>query len=155
MKQLLLAFTFFLSTLLVSAQDDAFRQKKFNLDGGLAIKGYDPVSYVTENKAVKGSKEFTATEHGITYHFSSAGNRDKFKSSPAAYEPQYGGWCAYAMGNDGSEVEVDPETFKVIDGKTFLFYNKFFTNTLKTWNKEENKLHPKADANWKKYIATK
>ncbi len=155
MKQLLFSAFFLLATLALSAQTDAFRQKKYNLDGGLAIKGYDPVSYITDHKAVKGSKEYATTEHGVTYYFSSAANRDKFKASPAAYEPQYGGWCAYAMGNDGSEVDVDPETFKVIDGRTFLFYNKFFNNTLKTWNKEETRLHPQADANWKKYTATK
>ena len=63
-----------------------------------------------------------------------------FASNPAKYEPQYGGWCAYAMGHDGSKVEVDPETFKIINGKLFLFYNRFFNNTLKTWNQDESKL---------------
>jgi hypothetical protein len=54
------------------------------------------------------------------------------------------------MGKDGSKVEVDPETFKIINGKLFLFYNSFFNNTLKSWNKDEANLHTKADANWKK-----
>ncbi len=155
MKQIISAAFFLLSVLSVSAQTDAFRQKKFNLDNGLALKGYDPVAYITDHKAVKGTKEFATANHGVTYYFSSAANRDKFKTSPTTYEPQYGGWCAYAMGNDGSNVDVDPETFKVIDGKTFLFYNKFFNNTLKTWNKDETKLHPQADANWKKYTTAR
>ena len=50
----------------------------------------------------------------------------------------------------GEKVEIDPETFKVANGKLFLFYNKFFNNTLKDWNKDETNLHAKADANWTK-----
>ena len=77
-------------------------------------------------------------------------NKEAFKNAPARYEPQYGGWCAYAMGNDGSKVEIDPETFKIVDGKLYLFYNKYFTNTLKSWNKQEPELKKKADQNWQK-----
>ena len=54
------------------------------------------------------------------------------------------------MGASGEKVEVDPETFKIIDGKLYLFYNKIFNNTLKSWNKDEANLKQKADANWKK-----
>jgi hypothetical protein len=56
------------------------------------------------------------------------------------------------MGNSGEKVEIDPETFKIIDGKLFLFYNAYFNNTLKTWNKSEASLRAKADVNWKKVI---
>jgi hypothetical protein len=54
------------------------------------------------------------------------------------------------MGNDGTKVEVDPETFKILNGKLYVFYNKFFTNTLKSWNKDEVRLHKNADDNWMK-----
>ena len=53
------------------------------------------------------------------------------------------------MGAKGEKVEVDPETFKIIQGKLYLFYNAFFNNTLKDWNKDEANLKLKADANWK------
>jgi len=55
------------------------------------------------------------------------------------------------MGKDGSKVEVDPGTFKIIDGKLYLYYNKFFNNTLKSWNKDEVNLKSKANINWKKF----
>ena len=130
---------------------DASRKKEFNLDDGIAIHGYDPVAYFTQGKAIKGKKEFGAVVYaGVTYNFSSAENKEAFKKSPAAYEPQYGGWCAYAMGNDGSKVSIDPETFKIVGGKLYLFYNRFFTNTLKSWNKDEVTLKKNADANWQK-----
>jgi YHS domain-containing protein len=126
----------------------AIRKKQFNTSDGIAIRGYDPVAYFTDNKAVKGSKEQATLYEGVTYYFSSAANREAFRKDPARYEPQYGGWCAYAMGKNGTKVEVDPETFKIIDSKLFLFYNQFFNNTLKSWNKDEANLHRQADGNW-------
>ena len=134
------------------AQDaTAVRKKHFNLTkSGLAIDGYDPVAYFRNNKAIEGKKEFAINYQGAVYYFSSAENKDVFLQNPAAYEPQYGGWCAYAMGKEGDKVSVDPETFKIINGKLFLFYNRFFNNTLTSWNKDETNLKTKADANWQK-----
>lgn len=115
---------------------------------GLAIEGYDPVAYFTTGNAVEGSKDYAFTVDGATYRFINARNRDLFKAAPSKYRPQYGGWCAYAMGAKGEKVEVDPKTFKVLDGKLYLFYNKYFNNTLRSWNKDEANLKGKADANW-------
>jgi YHS domain-containing protein len=135
----------------VNAQDAAAnRKKEFNLESGIAIQGYDPVAYFNAGKAVEGKKDLLLSYQGATYRFSSATNRDLFKAAPEKYEPAYGGWCAYAMGATGEKVEVDPETFKIIDGKLYLYYNKFFNNTLKTWNKDEKTFKEKADTNWMK-----
>ena len=132
------------------SQSDTFRIKQFNLEDGVAIKGYDPVAYFTIGKAEKGKSAFSSSYRGVKYHFASAADQYNFLANPQKFEPQYGGWCAYAMGKDGSKVEVDPGTFKIIDGKLFLFYNQFFNNTLKSWNKDEERLHKNADANWLK-----
>lgn len=132
------------------AQDAALRAKQYNLEHNLAIQGYDPVAYFKENKAVKGSKDLAVSYQGVLYYFSSAANKEEFKKNPAPYEPQYGGWCAYAMGSKGEKVSIDPKTFKITNGKLYLFYNKFFNNTLPEWNKDENGLKSKADVNWKK-----
>lgn len=140
-------------TLPVLAQDPAANRKAaFNLTDGLGIEGYDPVAYFTEGKAAKGKKEFAVYHQGITYLFSSAANKELFKKDPGHYEPAYGGWCAYAMGAKGEKVEVDPKTFKIVNGRLFLFYNKFFNNTLTDWNKDENNLRQKADKNWMKFF---
>ena len=128
------------------------RSKLFNLDHGVALGGYDPVSYFVGPKALRGDKQYVFTDQGALYYFSSAANRDLFKTNPSKYEPQYGGWCAFAMGKDGTKVEVDPATFKILDGKLFLFYNRFFNNTLKSWEKDESRLHKSADKNWQKII---
>ena len=126
------------------------RKKHFNLDDGIAIDGYDPVAYFNSDKAVKGNKNLAVYFQGATYHFSSVENKEAFKKNPSAYEPQYGGWCAYAMGKNGEKVSVDPETFKIINGKLYLFYNRAFNNTLKSWNKNEPALKTNADTNWLK-----
>jgi YHS domain-containing protein len=101
---------------------------------------------------VKGKSALASNFEGVVYNFSSQANKDLFLKNPAQYEPQYGGWCSYAMGSTGEKVEIDPETFKVVDGKLNLFYNAYFNNTLKSWNKDEDNLKKKADTNWKKII---
>ncbi len=122
---------------------------RFNVDDhGLWVEGYDPVSYTVDHKAVEGDKRFSAQHDGATFRFVSQAHRDLFAKDPARYLPAYGGWCAYAMGAKNEKVEVDPETFKIKDGKVYLFYNRFFTNTLEDWNKDEPRLLPAADRHW-------
>jgi len=108
------------------------------------------VAYFAQGKALEGSKNNALVYDGVTYYFSSAQNREVFNAAPAKYEPQYGGWCAYAMGATGEKVSVDPKTYKIVNGRLYLFYNQYFTNTLKSWNKAESSLRTKADASWAK-----
>lgn len=132
-----------------SFAQDVVRQKQFFLKNGVALQGYDAVSYFS-GKVQEGKVEFSFTNRGITYHFINAANLETFKKAPERYEPQYGGWCAYAMGKSGEKVEVDPETFKILDGKLYLFYNRFFNNTFTKWNADEAQLKKQADGNWLK-----
>ncbi len=151
MKSSFISFLLLFTFIQGYTQDaDRVRLKEFNLDNGTAIQGYDPIAYFSQSKAVKGNKSYAVFYQGVTYYFSSPENKEIFKKTPAAYEPQYGGWCAYAMGNTGDKVEIDPGTFKILNGKLYLFYNKFFNNTLKSWNKDETTLKMKADMNWHK-----
>ena len=152
MKRVLMSIMF-LSILTGSlrAQDaTSLRKQGFNLEKNVAIHGYDPVAYFKANKAVKGKSEISVSYLGITYYFSATENKNVFEKDPTAYEPQYGGWCAYAMGKSGEKVEIDPSTFKIVNGKLYLFYNKYFNNTLKSWNKDEVNLKTKAVVNWQR-----
>ena len=154
MKHFITAIALLLMQATISnAQENNTRAKQFNLEHNLAIQGYEPVAYFKQNDAVKGNKDLAVYHQGVTYYFSSAANKEEFKKNPAMYEPQYGGWCAYAMGSKGEKVEIDPKTFKITNGKLYLFYNKFFNNTLVGWNKNESGLRTKADANWKKFFS--
>lgn len=130
------------------AQNSTQRTTHYNLEKGIALQGYDPVAYFTQNKAVKGASHISANYQGVMYYFSTQTNKDAFLKTPAKYEPQYGGWCAFAMGDYGKKVEINPETFKIVDGKLYLFYNAYFNNTLNSWNKNEKILKEKADKNW-------
>ena len=151
MKKLLFILTI-LSTFSGFSQKDNKRVTHFNLEKNVAIQGYDPVAYFKQGKAVKGKKEILASYEGVVYYFSIPVNKEYFLKNPSKFEPQYGGWCAYAMGDSNEKVSVNPETFKISNGKLYLFYNAFFNNTLKSWNKEETGLMMKADANWSKRI---
>jgi YHS domain-containing protein len=150
MKNTFLFVVAYLS-LTAAAQSISKRTASFNLESNLAIQGYDPVAYFMQKKAIEGKSNLTTTYDGIIYHFSSKDNKDLFLKNPASFEPQYSVWCAYAMGSSGEQVEIDPKTFKLIDNKLYLFYNAFFNNTLKSWNKDEINLKKKADLNWKKF----
>lgn len=152
MKKNILVAVMALFVLTAFGQNAAKRIQNFNIEKKVAIQGYDPVAYFKQNKAVKGKKEITIIHDGIQYYFSSQANKDAFAKSPLSFEPQYGGWCAFAMGDNGEKVEINPETFKIVDAKLYLFYNAYFNNTLKSWNKNEAALKKKADANWKKFI---
>ncbi len=148
-KTIILTLSFFTFLVTAYSQDvTALRKKHYNLEGGLAIDGYDPVAYILQNKAIKGNKDQAVFYQGVTYYFSSVAHKEEFKKIPSRFEPEYGGWCAYAMGEKGEKVSVDPKTFKIIGGKLYLFYNKFFNNTLTDWNKDEVNLKKKADGNW-------
>lgn len=132
-------------------EDEATRKAHYALDkSGLAIEGYDPVAYFPEGggQPAKGVNEYAHTLSGITYHFVSAENRDRFLAHPEKYEPTYGGWCAYAMGAKGAKVRVDPNAYEVKDERLFLFYRDQATDTRKPWAKDRARLKSAADKNW-------
>jgi hypothetical protein len=67
--------------------------KSINTDiFGVAIKGYDPVAYFTERRAVKGNSEFTHIFQDARWHFLNDENRELFVADPEHYMPQYGGF---------------------------------------------------------------
>lgn len=147
------------STLCILTNVSVFGQENYdqghvNKDkSGIAIEGYDPVSYFLEDEPEEGDEKYQHTYNSATYLFKNEENLKTFKSNPDAYIPQYGGWCAFAMGVTGNKVKVDPETFKMYDGMLYLFYNFRFNNTLTKWNEDEANLKPKADKYWKNTVA--
>ncbi|SKC66247.1 YHS domain-containing (seleno)protein [Ohtaekwangia koreensis] len=127
--------------------ENATRLRNFNNDNGIAIKDFDPVSYF-KGKAAKGTEKFAHTYKGLTYYFVNNENLEEFKKSPSKYEPAYGGWCAYHMSVDGQRVRVDPSTFKIINGKVYLFSNFNGKNYLRAWEQNEKKYKESADKLW-------
>ena len=109
-----------------------------------ALQGYDPVAYFETGEPAKGSKDFTAEYQGATFRFTSAEHRDGFIADPAAYAPQYGGYCAWAMA-DGKYAKGDARYWKIVDGKLYLNYND---DIQAKWNADIPGFISSADAEW-------
>ena len=127
-------------------------QEPANLKKGYAAEGYDVVDYFS-NEAIEGNKIFSTIYKGVKYKFSSARNLETFKENPSFYIPQYGGYCAYAVGEKAELIGVNPKTYQIIDDKLYLFYNSWGVNTLDKWNEEgAAALKEKADLHWNNIV---
>lgn len=113
--------------------------------GHLAVDGYDTVAYQTDGAAVKGRSEFSYRWQGANWRFASAEHLAAFRADPQRYAPQYGGYCAYAVGAKNQLVDVDPEAFSVVDGKLYLNYSK---DIRARWDADRSHLIEAADRNW-------
>ena len=134
-----------LASLVLSLAVTAHAAGESNVDSsGLALKGYDPVAYFTENKPVPGRTEFTARHEGATYRFASAANRDAFAASPGKYAPQYGGYCAFGLAS-GYKAPIEPDAWTVVDGKLYLNYNQ---SVRRRWSSDIPGYLRKADTHW-------
>ncbi|MDD9909240.1 MAG: hypothetical protein OXR62_06060 [Ahrensia sp.] len=111
---------------------------------GIAINGYDPVAYFKQNAPVEGSADYTTLYKGVTWRFSSAENRDLFIADPEKYEPQYGGYCAYAVAKN-QLAKTEPDAFSIVDGKLYLNFDKPVRSI---WEAEKGSFIVQGDANW-------
>lgn len=121
------------------ALDDAVNTGRFN---ETAIDGYDTVAYFTQNAAVEGDKAYTVKWRDANWLFNSKENKALFEADPEKYAPQYGGWCSFAMANEGSTARIDPEAFTIYESKLYLNYNK---SVQKKWLKDKDYFIKEAD----------
>jgi YHS domain-containing protein len=113
---------------------------------GLAVKGYDVVSYFDQKKPMKGDPRYSYHYNGAKYDFISSGHLALFAKNPEAYLPQYGGYCAVGT-SMGHKADVDPESWAVIDGKLYLNSSK---GAQRLFNKDPHSAIKQADENWAK-----
>lgn len=128
---------------LLSLSSAAFADEIYSTNG-IAISGYDPISYFTDHRAVKGSDAFSATYSGAKFLFASAEHRDAFLKDPQRYSPQFGGYCAYGTAQ-GHKASTDPQAFTVIGDKLYLNYN---LDVLKKWRQDPAGYIKQANQNW-------
>ncbi len=112
----------------------------------IAIKGYDPVAYFTENRPVKGQKQHSVRWRDARWLFASEANRRAFVENPDRYAPQYGGFCAWAVAH-GDRADIDPEQFTVHEGRLYLNYN---ARIQQKWSEDKAALIEAADEQWPK-----
>ncbi len=118
---------------------------------GVGIKGYDPVAYFTDNKAVKGDPKFQSSANGVIYYFATAEHKAAFDANPAKYEPQFGGFCAWAV-SQGYSASIDPNAFQIVDGRLLLQYS---LGVRKDFSKDSAGNLKKADTNWPSLVEKK
>jgi YHS domain-containing protein len=87
----------------------------------IALGGYDAVSFF-KSKPLEGQTNFSLLHKGAEWRFSSEANRDLFKANPDAFEPQYGGYCAWAIAG-GKLAKGSPKYWHIDDGRLYLNYN--------------------------------
>lgn len=113
---------------------------------GTALKGYDPVAYFKEGRPVKGKDEFRHDWMGAKWYFATAANRDEFVRNPEKYAPQFGGYCAWAVAH-GYTASIDPEAWRIVDGKLYLNYSK---DVQKKWEADIPGFIKQGNENWPK-----
>ena len=126
----------------------AFDETNMSYFGGLALGGYDAVSYFTESKAVKGSKTYSVEWKDATWLFSSDINRQRFVASPEAFAPQYGGYCSNQM-SLGNLSDIDTDVWRIIDDKLYLFGHD---EGRVRWASETDQRISEADRHWRSYL---
>ncbi|MEZ5777370.1 MAG: YHS domain-containing (seleno)protein [Paracoccaceae bacterium] len=112
--------------------------------GGIAISGYDAVAYVEDGQAVQGKSRYALMWHGATWYFATAEAMEAFEMNPAAYAPQYGGYCAYAMAK-GALAPTAPDAFTIHGGKLYL---NFSTEVRQIWRQDMSGNISSADMHW-------
>ncbi len=117
---------------------------------GTAIKGYDVVAYFLDAKPVPGSADYEHEWKSATWRFASGEHRNLFAANPTKYAPQYGGYCAYAV-SQGGTAPVDPEAWRIVDGKLYLNLNP---DIQAIWVEDIPGYIGKADANWPRLLGT-
>jgi YHS domain-containing protein len=112
---------------------------------GVALRGYDPVSYFTVNKPQQGVAAYAYIHKGSTFWFVSAENRKLFMADPDKYAPQFAGYCAFGVARGGYKVSTQPEAFAVVDGKLYLNYN---AEVQKLWQQDVPGYIATAEKKW-------
>jgi YHS domain-containing protein len=111
---------------------------------GVAVGGYDAVSYFEGGEPQRGEEKYATAWKGAIWRFASQENLDAFKTDPEKYAPQYGGYCAYAVSR-GYTAKGDPVAWTVVDGRLYLNYS---LDVRKTWAENIPGNIAKANGNW-------
>lgn len=111
---------------------------------GVALGGYDVVAYFTKGQPMMGSEAFEIMWHGAMWRFVSAESLMEFEMNPAAFAPQYGGYCAYSV-SQGAVASSMPKAFLLRDGKLYLGHNM---EALELLSRDLAANIARADAHW-------
>ncbi len=89
---------------------------------GVAMEGYDPITYFTEPEPLPGSPNHEYYWGGVPWYFVSEANRDVFMRAPEVYAPQFGGHCLMSLAR-GYLSDGKPRVYAIEKMKLYLFYS--------------------------------
>ena len=87
---------------------------------GLALRGFDPVSYHLGSTPRPGQAGFEHIWSGVVWRFANEANRDAFEREPAAYAPRLGGYDA-TRAAEGTLLAADPSHFVLRAARLYVF----------------------------------
>ena len=116
-----------------------------NESSGLALHGYDPVSYHTAAGPMQGEQSQSVDWSAVEWRFASAENMGLFQETPDKYAPLYGGFCATAV-SAGFTADIDPEAWHIHEGRLYVFAD---TSPRDDWIAQVYEgIVERGDANW-------
>lgn len=89
---------------------------------GLALHGFDPVSYYTEAAPQIGRAELEHAHAGVVWRFRNEGNLAAFVKHPELYMPRFGGYDPVVIAR-GTATPGHPELWLIEQNRLYLFYN--------------------------------
>ncbi len=111
---------------------------------GIALGGYDPVSYHRDAGPLRGDSRFSLQLGNLTYLFASEDNLNTFRGDRQRYLPTYLGWCSATL-SMGRLACPDYANFKIENGRLLLFERVGFTNGRDMWNADPLRSKQQAD----------
>lgn len=130
----------------------AFAADNYNVSNGLtnngnplAIHGTDPVMLLNTGKENKGYDKYSVVHEGVEFYFASAETKAKFAANPAAFIPEYNGFCVLGIAK-GKKLDGDTRYLDIVDGKVYLFVN---AAVIEIYNEDKAGTIAKANEIWK------
>ena len=111
---------------------------------GLAIDGFDPVSYFIDGAATPGRPDFEFRYRDVIWRFCNSGNRAAFADHPGDYEPRFGGYDPIALAR-GAPTAGNPDIWLIWEQKLYLFFD---TRTRDEFAADPRRAIVQADARW-------
>lgn len=135
----------------MSAAEAARAVDEYNVSTGttvegqrVAVRGNDVVALATGLAVTPGQAKFTHVHDGVAYYFASEETMKRFAANPAAYLPQFGGFCALGVAL-GKKLDAAPRYADIVDGKLYVFLNDA---VFEKYKQDKAGVIANAHANW-------
>lgn len=111
---------------------------------GLAIGGFDPISYFTQRQPLRGSEAFEILWGGATWRFLNPGNQAAFQAHPEIYAPQFAGYDPYALAK-GLTTRGHPAIWAIHGDRIYLFHH---AANRRLWDEDRDAVNRRAAEKW-------